>query len=290
MPGFNYGARLIVLAIVFICGVVLTGVLDGYLNLSQSSSRIDLLWGVVLQNICTFGIPALLSAWILTRRPMEFTGLGNGFSFRAVLGLLIVFAAALPFINQLVAWNEAVKLPAALSNVESQMQAMEEAAKAMSDKLLDAGSVGSMLVGVLVIGCLTGLCEELFFRGALQRLLQSRSVGSHAAVWISAIVFSIMHFQFYGFVPRILLGAFFGYLLLWSDSLWLSALAHALNNSLVVVSSWLVAKGLAPNLDGFGVMQEGFPWPAVVSFAVAILILCIGRNALFRRKKILRYG
>ncbi len=290
MPGFNYGARIIVLAIVFICGVVLTGVIDSFMNLGNSASRIDLLWSVVLQNICTFGMPALLSAWILTRRPMEFTGLAHGFSFKAFVGLLVVFAVGLPFLNQLVAWNESVRLPSAMSEVESQLQAMEAAAKALSDKLLATESVGSMLVGVLVIGCLTGFCEELFFRGALQRLLQRRSVGPHAAIWISAIVFSIMHFQFYGFVPRILLGAFFGYLLLWSDSLWLSATAHALNNSLVVVSSWLVTKGIAHDPDKFGVADGGFPWFALISFIIVMSILLLGKNWLFKSKKIMRYG
>lgn len=291
MPGFSYGARLIVLAIVFICGVVLTGFFDGYLSLGQSASRIDLLWSVVLQNLCTFAMPALLSAWILTRRPMQFTGLVRGFSFRAFAGLLVIFAAGLPFLNQLVAWNEAVKLPEAMGAVESQLQAMEAAAKAMSEKLLAADGVGAMIVGLLVIGCLTGLCEELFFRGALQRLLQGQAIGPHAAIWISAVVFSVMHFQFYGFVPRIILGAFFGYLLYWSDSLWLPALAHALNNGLVVVSSWLVAKGLAPDLDSVGVATGEFPWIALISFVVVVLLLLFGRNLLFRSsKRIVRYG
>lgn len=291
MPGFNYGARLMVLAVVFICGAVVTGIIGGIIDAGQSSSRVLLLWSVVLQNLFTFAIPALLSAWILTRRPLVFTGLAQGFSFRACIGMIVLFAVGLPFINQLVAWNEAVRLPAAMSAVEEELQAMEAAARAMSEKLLDAEETSSMLVGLLVIGCLTGLCEELFFRGALQRLLQGRSVGPHAAVWISAVVFSVMHFQFYGFIPRIFLGAFFGYLLLWSGSLWLSAMAHALNNGLVVAGSWMEARGLAENLDSFGVASGNFPWVAVISFIAVVVMLIVGKNWMFENpKKLLRHG
>ena len=281
IPEFCYGKRLILFAIVFLCGIVITGFFDGFLNIA-TASRSRLLCGITIQNLITFALPAFIFACILTKKPACFLRLTRGFSCKALAGVLIVFALGMPFLNQLVAWNEALRLPASMSVVEVQLKSLEASAKAMSDVLLNVDSFGSMLVGFLLIGCLTGFCEELFFRGALQRMLQGRSVGPQLSIWISAVIFSIMHFQFYGFVPRIILGAFFGYLLLWSDSIWLSATAHALNNGLVVLSSWLSAKGVVSNLDNLGVTMGKFQWIALISFVVVLALLFVGKDWLFK--------
>ncbi len=78
----------------------------------------------------------------------------------------------------------------------------------------------------------------IFFRGALQRIMATGGVSAHAAIWIAAFVFSAFHMQFFGFLPRLLIGAFFGYLLWWSGSLWLPVCAHALNNTMALVLEW----------------------------------------------------
>ncbi len=63
-------------------------------------------------------------------------------------------------------------------------------------------------------------------------------------IWVSAILFSALHMQFYGFFPRMLLGAFFGYLLLWSGSLWLPIIAHFVNNCVAVIFYYLKFNGI----------------------------------------------
>ena len=85
---------------------------------------------------------------------------------------------------------------------------------------------------------MAGLSEEILFRGTLQQLFLSSGLNRHLAIWITSIIFSAIHMQFFGFVPRLLLGAYFGYLLWWSRSLWLPVIIHAFNNSIVVYSTW----------------------------------------------------
>jgi len=64
----------------------------------------------------------------------------------------------------------------------------------------------------------------------------------HAAIWVTAFIFSAIHVQFYGFLPRILLGAAFGYMAVWSGSLWLPILAHFINNAVGVIAFYIVRK------------------------------------------------
>ena len=107
------------------------------------------------------------------------------------------------------------------------------------DLLMGGTGVKDLIFSILLIGVLTGISEELFFRGALQGLFASTKLNKHLAVWITAIIFSAMHFEVYGLLPRMLLGAFFGYLLWWTGSLWIPIFAHALNNSVVCVMTWI---------------------------------------------------
>ena len=181
-------------------------------------------------------------------------------------------AVAVPALNEVIHLNESIKFSPAVDALFSQW---EEQAQAMTDVMLSTDSVGGLIAGILIIGVLTGLGEEIFFRGALQPMLTGKGVSAAGAVWIAAIVFSIMHFQPYGFIPRMLLGAFFGYLYLWSGSIWLPATAHALNNSIVVLMRWLSKRGIsAPWYEETGV-ADGFPAVALVSLAATSAVIFV---------------
>jgi hypothetical protein len=112
----------------------------------------------------------------------------------------------------------------------------------------------------------------------------------HSAIWITAFIFSTMHFQFYGFIPRLLLGAFFGYLAFWSRSLWLPIFAHTLNNSMVVISTWLIKQ----NTNAIDVNKIGANFSngnyllitiSIIATSLGILILYRHLNNLHRDKK-----
>ena len=135
--------------------------------------------------------------------------------------------------------------------------------------------MGGLIASVFVVGLMAGLSEEFLFRGAMLRTMQDSRWGKHAVVWIVAIVFSAFHLQFYGFFPRMVLGLWLGYLLVWTGSLWVPIIAHTLNNSTVVVFSYLANKGVVPADygDNIGLPADGaFPWLAFISFLASLAL------------------
>lgn len=94
------------------------------------------------------------------------------------------------------------------------------------------------MVGFVVIAIIPGIGEELLFRGVLQNSLHRVTKNKHIAIWVAAFLFSAIHIQFYGLVPRMMLGAVFGYLYVWSGNLWYPMIAHATNNGLAVIIAY----------------------------------------------------
>lgn len=267
---------------VFILMLIAVGFIQGFVGILNIEKRTALLTGSAIQNLFIFIIPAIIGALIMNNRPFLFLGMEIRPSLRQLTGVVIVMAIGIPAMNQLVYWNENIHLPESMQWLEQIMVKMESQAQATTNTILSASSIGALLTEILLIGILTGLAEETFFRGALQQMVAGKNVKPIPAIWIVAIVFSIMHFQFFGFFPRMVLGAFFGYLLYWSKSLWTGVFAHALNNTIVVTSAWLINRGLIDsNSDSIGVVTYGFPWPAIASTVLVILFFCFCKNYFF---------
>jgi membrane protease YdiL (CAAX protease family) len=128
-----------------------------------------------------------------------------------------------------------------------------------------------LFVNLLVMALLPAVCEEMMFRGWLQRAL-GQSVDYHTAIWVSAIVFSAIHFQFYGFIPRMLIGAALGYLYYYTGSLWAPIIAHFTNNAAAVVTAFLSYNGYT-SID-FDLIGTGDTWYlSVASVAVCVALM-----------------
>jgi membrane protease YdiL (CAAX protease family) len=159
---------------------------------------------------------------------------------------------AIPFINLLTDLNRQIALPEALAPVENWMKATEAQLEALTLSILNVHTIKELIINLMLVAVLAGLGEELFFRGIIQKVLSEKQ-NMFVAIWLAAFIFSTIHLQFYGFFPRLLLGAFFGYLLVWSNNLWLPILAHTLNNALGVVFYYLSFNGVkVPNMDTIG--------------------------------------
>jgi hypothetical protein len=161
----------------------------------------------------------------------------------AGLVILITFGGML-FNALLVYWNSFLVLPEFLSGLELWMKETEEQLLELTKFLTDFQSIPELLAAILVIGVLAGVGEELFFRGVVQPKMKLYTGSAHAGVWLTAIIFSAIHLQFYGFLPRVFLGALFGYLYLYSGCLIYPIFAHILNNSITVILVYLVNQEL----------------------------------------------
>ena len=129
--------------------------------------------------------------------------------------------------------------PDFLSELEASLKAKEDQLMDLTSYTLDFDSFGEFLVGILVIGLLAGVGEEYLFRGIVQPKMHQYTRNAHWGVWITAFIFSLIHFQFYGFLPRLFLGVLFGYLYLYTGSLLYPMLAHISNNVMMVTLVYL---------------------------------------------------
>ena len=268
----SLGTKLLLLAAIFFTMLIAASLVVQLVSKISLEQRTSMLLMSALQGILIFIVPALVFARTFSKNPIKYLSLDKAPTWRNVAGIFIIYLIGMPFLNQIIFWNENITFPESLHGLEQMFRQMENQAMDTTHILLDTTSFLGMICGVLIIGVLTGFAEESFFRGTFQQSLTKGGVRSGVAILIVAVVFSAMHFQFFGFIPRILLGAFFGYLLCRTGSLWNSVIAHILNNSIVVVSSWMIFRNyISEDIDKIGVAESGFPWIALISLTALIL-------------------
>ena len=115
--------------------------------------------------------------------------------------------------------------------LERTFKPTEELAERITRMFLDPMTGVPTGVAFLSIAIIPAVCEELVFRGVMLPLFAKMTRNIHVAIWTTAFLFSLIHVQFYGFLPRMFMGALLGYLVIWSGSLWSSILAHFVNNA-----------------------------------------------------------
>jgi membrane protease YdiL (CAAX protease family) len=184
-------------------------------------------------------VAPLVFARFIVKEPADY--LKATFKFPPVLLILIlsIMICSSPVMEVLVNVNQKLALPASLKGLEDILRAMEAQAQKATETMLQMNTVWDMLFAVLVIGLLTAIAEEFLFRGCLQTIMIRLTKNPHAAIWITAILFSAFHMEFFTFLPRVALGVFFGYFVMWSGSIWTSVWAHFLNNATQVVILYL---------------------------------------------------
>lgn len=224
----------------------------------------------LIQSIGLFIIPPFVMAFLWSENAFVFLRLKSGLRRSTVLYVLVFMLVAIPFINLLSWLNQQIVLPASLSEIEKMMQSSEAQIAILTEKMLNVHSLDALLFNVFLVAVVPALGEELFFRGTIQRLLSDWK-GALFAIWITAFVFSAIHMQFYGFLPRMLLGAFLGYLLLWSGSLWLPIIAHFVNNSVAVVFYYLKFNGVKV-IDVETIGTDDTLWLGIVSGIVCVFL------------------
>jgi uncharacterized protein len=152
------------------------------------------------------------------------------------LGLVLAFMVVDIWLIQ---WNRTMRLPTWLGAFEAWAQEKETALEKTTAFLTSFDSLTELGAGIVVMGIIPAIGEELLFRGLVQNLCHKLTHNMHLAIGISAFVFSAIHLQFYGFLPRFLLGALFGYTYWWTKDLLFPMVAHFFNNTFVLLMSFL---------------------------------------------------
>ncbi|MDR3327446.1 MAG: CPBP family intramembrane metalloprotease [Prevotellaceae bacterium] len=229
----------------------------------------------LLQGICVFLLPAVLTAKFVSDTPLKYLRLQKS-NAKCVI-LTIVFALfAIPAIDLFTQLNAKMHLPQFMHVIDEWMRQMEEQLEEVTEQMLSVSTVGGLLVNIFIVGMVAAICEEILFRGLILRMLESK-FGMHLAVWLSAIIFSAIHVQFFGFLPRMLLGAGFGYMAVWSGSLWLPVIAHFINNTTGIIGFYLIHnKLIITDLD-----YNNMPINPI--FSVACIVISIASLILMKK-------
>lgn len=259
-----FSRRVLLFGCVALFCFIISALLSGLLGSEPTPPRIRL--AAIAQDILLFITPAIVTALLITRRPADFLLISHTPPVRTYLVTLLAFLCALPLIDASIALNARIPLPDTLIQ-------FEQANDATIALIFGRGDIPSFIVVLLIVAILAPLAEELFFRGTIQRLLSTAGINIHLAIWLTAIIFSAVHLEFQGFIPRMLLGAFFGYCLYWTKSLWIAIWAHITNNILSAIQMWLRFRNNLPLEDPDPTYPA--PWLLLTSILLTIAALFI---------------
>ena len=238
-------------------------------------------WIQLLQTISLFLLPSLILAYMCAKAPWNWLQLDNKVNWKVLLWAIGIMLVALPAINLMSHWNQQMVLPTWLSGVEEWMKNKEAEAEWLTKQFMSVTTVSGLLVNLLLMAVLPALSEEITFRGVLQRLLnfQLSTFNSHLAIWLTAIIFSAIHMQFYGFVPRMLMGALFGYMMVWTGSLWVPMLMHFVNNGMAVLLYFIANRAHwdMDKVDAIGTSNT--LWLGIVSFVLTVVGIYMFRRS-----------
>jgi membrane protease YdiL (CAAX protease family) len=188
-----------------------------------------------LSCILSFLLPAILTAYLCNIHPKNFLYI-HKIDVRVLILIFPMVIFLLPTVELTSYLNSKIQLPESMSSIENLMRETEDKLTQITNSLLSEKKVIPFIVNIIVIAVMAGITEEFMFRGAILSIVRKKIKSPHVAIWLVAALFSAIHFQFYGFIPRLLLGAFFGYLLYWSKSIWAPVIAHFLHNAITITA------------------------------------------------------
>ena len=201
------------------------------------------------------------------RAPQRYLKVSEPFPLSLLVLIFCLMFISLPVSEYLGNLNEKMALPGFLKDVQKWMEDKEKQTHDLELLMFKMDTVWAMFKNLILVGLLTAIAEEFMFRGVIQTIFTRWTKNYHVAIWITAIIFSAIHLQFLGFLPRLMLGVLFGYFVAWSGSIWTSVWAHFINNGTVVVAMFLYSKNkIKINPDD----EHLFNW---VGYAISLLIV-----------------
>lgn len=219
-----------------------------------------------------FAAAPLLTIYFTEKEPEEFLLVKLVDPRIMTMGLLTLFFLY-PFISFTGLLNEQMHLPDFLQSVETWMRNSEDEAKEITLRFLDTHSLSGLIGNIIIIALVPAIGEELLFRGYIQQSLYRRLNNPHVAVWVAAFLFSAIHLQFFGFFPRLFLGAFLGYLYVFTGSILVPMFCHFMNNSIIIILAYIVTPEKALEAETATEATTATAITSIVSLIIAVLFL-----------------
>jgi uncharacterized protein len=278
---------LISILIIFLAGIFLFPVLllagaviwggypDVLLNSASSGAGEKEIWFVrymmISQEISIFIIPALVIFFLMKQPHQKYLIDFQIPEPKDIILVIILAICILPLTGYTGQLNSEMHFPGWLKEVENWMKAKEDNAARLVDLLIPSDTFGIMIFNVFMLAVVPAIGEEFIFRGVFQKTLCKLFKSGHPAIWITAFAFSALHFQFFGFIPRFILGLVFGYLFYWSGTIWLPVISHFVNNAIPVSGAYF--QEWNSSVTGFGMVK--WQQNLILPFSIIIIIVIL---------------
>lgn len=281
-------------AIFSFLGIIAWLILDPQASLSiltnQENIASNLLFMKLMQIFSSAGmfiVAPIAFAFINQQKPKSYFYFDKSLSLNLVFLVIAILFFSNPVFDLLIKLNQNIPFPDFLKTIEDWMKQKEDEVGELTKQLLVMKTYGDLSVNLLMIAVIPAIGEELFFRGGLQNIFKSWFKNHHLAIWITAILFSAIHLQFFGFFPRLFLGALFGYLLVYGKSIWLPILGHFLNNASAVIYAFILQK----NGESLETLEKAgdYPYPLYAISSIITLVLLLIFYKQTKNEKLIPY-
>ena len=221
-----------------------------------------------------FLLPAIFTSYLLNRKPMDLLGFTKKINWKQI-GIVCAIVISALFVSAFLAYvNESLPISESL---KMKFDQLENDYNKQVEVIIGLNSIGEYILALIIMGFLPALCEEALFRGGLQNFLTRSTKMPWLSIIIVSILFSALHFSFYGFLSRLFLGVVLGLLYQYSGKLWLNIIAHFLNNALAVTAIYVYKSQGKPIKDAIGENANSAWW------GILLLPAVIGLFIVFRK-------
>ncbi|MGB3105662.1 lysostaphin resistance A-like protein [Sphingobacterium siyangense] len=241
------------------------------LELLMNGSANEMRFMLLMSSLGSFVVPAYLmntreghgvTYFKLKKWP---SGMQFGYIFLAMLSFM-------PLMSIIGHWNESLQLPDSMQSLQHWMERSEKESGDLIKGIIMESSIAGFLYNIVVLALIPAIGEELLFRGILQKIIGRWLSNQHVVIWLVAIIFSAIHLQFFGFVPRMLLGAFFGYLYVWSKNIILPIFGHFVNNAGATIEAFYYVRQ-GKSYDELNAFELQSWWIYLVAFIFTLIFV-----------------
>lgn len=278
----------IVFAIPFF-GSNILDLISGLSDYANSESINALKYFQVINQIGIFILPAIFYSYLDKRNVISTLKLNIKPKIITLIFASILIFVSIPFVDWMISVNQSMKFPEFLGNLENWFRESENQATALTELFLKVNTIWGLLFNIFMIGIMAAISEEFLFRGVLLKLFAEWTKNIHLAVIFSAILFSAFHLQFYGFLPRFMLGVLLGYLFVWTKSIWVPIFIHFLNNTIAIIVSFLFNKGVISfGIESVESYNNSVYWGSILLIIIFITLIFLNEKKK-TSKNLIRY-
>ena len=263
--------RIFLLAALLIVGLIISVIIAVAITFANGHiSELNILRiSQISSQLFTFVLPPLLYACLVKEKPMKSLSFCKTPLPYFIIGFVMMYAIT-PLNNIFSVWNAGLELPESMAALEEMMKNLQESATQLTDKMLNISDISGLIINLFMIAGLAAFGEELLFRSLLQPFLIKICKNAHLGIFLASAIFSFIHFEFYGFLPRLVLGLLLGYMFFYSKSIWVPMLMHFANNATAVVIYYLNNKGIT-NIDVEGPTETNIVYVLLSIVAMTVL-------------------